>query len=189
MKRLLLSILLANCFWCKAQYSNIEISTKMYDTIEQQFLNGIEAKLLKHIDEIQKHKIKADVIMYSFWAGSLSNWAAPLTKAEFDECTLSKEKIATNKYLLHIKWDSSLDTAYVIGFSREYYWKKNNMKIPLYPARYSMQDWDEWQALTKSNGAFFSPIYNIQLNQYKTFLTGNEIKELNSVIKRIRIIC
>jgi hypothetical protein len=155
-KAFLLFFLIINCYWGNAQTSSIVLNIK--DVSERYFLSDVENRLLQHLDAIQKHKKKCDVDLCPInphgWG-----WHFPMSLMEIEMDTPPNEKIRTEEYKLDFQWNNSLDTAYVIGFSRVYEYKKYDSTIE------------------------YSPIYDMPLNKYNTFLTNDEMKRLSSIIQ------
>ena len=114
-----------------AQSSSIILD--ITDTTEIKFLDTIEAKLLKHINEIVTKKRKIDISMYEINSFRPGEWAFLKTIREILEGESPKEKLTTNKYELDLKWNPTLDTAYIMGFSRLYYYPNSaNVVLSIY---------------------------------------------------------
>jgi hypothetical protein len=137
------------------------ITMWIFDTTEASFLDTVESKLL---NEISEHLQEGKIMSYYVNPSDGADWRTRLTKHETENKKLPKERIPTNKYEMAIGWDSVLNSGFILGFSKEYYYK----------------DPDEYSSGT----VICSALYHVPLIEYKAFLNQTEISKLNRLIKK-----
>jgi len=161
-KLLLLFTLCTSHYFSIAQRSILVFNIS--DTTEEKLVDKIEYKLLKHLNEIEKHKIPSNINLYDINGSSYRCYDL----SETVEHTIPQNKVKTYKYELDIKWSKNLDSIYVMSFSREYY--------------HPRPKWDGYHSID-SIDVSCTPIYEIPIIQYSRFLTTSEMNSMYSLIK------
>ncbi len=150
----LIFILIVHTSFSQESYTFRYISKtaiKYEDKNELSKLDSIESKLLDRIKKIKEEKqLSKDIHVYA--AGRyMGDWMVPLIPGEIPLFDNRFRK--TNNYELSIVWDNTIDTGFVLGFSRIY--NHDNQT---------------------------SPRVTIPLRHYKHFLSEYQLKKLNDIV-------
>jgi hypothetical protein len=172
-KAILLMVTILVSILGHSQYSKLVVSVD--DSNDIRFLNNVETKLNRQLElnrqgkaNLTEYHIKEDNTEIS-WGFPLSIWAM---KNNIDTI---KEKITTNKYELTLYWNKDLDTAFVMGFCREYYhyiYEPN----PYYFFQKNITFFNR--------GLYCIPLHMVLLSEYTTFLSPKEMRQLYLIIRK-----
>ncbi len=149
-----------------AQGGSTCINVTIYCPDEQNFLDSVEAKLLKTISELQT---PIQVVNVNPTDGA--DWRYRLTKNEIKNNQLPKKYLPTYKYQLTIAWDSSNTKGYVFGFSKLYCYDL---------LEYAFRGYN----IESSPGFYLEPFYHVPLGEYKTFLSQKQVSRLYKIIEK-----
>lgn len=155
----------------RAQGGSTCTTINIYCPEEQNFLDTVEAKLLKTITKLQNGEKGPYFTAYSINPYDGSNWSTRETINEIKSTILPKKYLPTYKYQLVINWDSTYRTGYILGFSKEYAYETFNR---YYDSRNGQQ----------LPGFYLHPFYHVPLADYKNFLTQKELDKLYQIIKK-----
>ena len=125
---------------CFSQQSNFEFYSKFNTEFNNKdtltFLNKIESKIKQTVSDIAVGKSNLNITAYD---AGLNHWLVPLTFQQIKHYDSTSLKLSTNKYETYFIWNNNIDTAQIIGFSRDYkfapirnYSDTNNLTRPIY---------------------------------------------------------
>jgi hypothetical protein len=166
MKKLLFFLLIVLSWNMNAQQTVVtsKVTIELYDSAAIKLMDTVEAKLNREL--IISHQ--GNGTLWQYWVNGYNTalWDNPMTISAAKAFEYKGEKIGTNKYEIAINWNKSLDTAYILGFSKEYYYAINEQYYNVYRKQ-----------------VYCRPLYLVPLIEYKKFLTKEEFTAVLDLIK------
>ena len=151
--------------------SNVTLYIK--DSTDQIFLDSVEAKLLRAVTHKINGKKNTPIDLYDITPWDGTQWNYRYNWQEIEQFKQARPENVTPTYYqyeLIMHWDTSLNCANILSFSKKYY-------CPLFKTDLNTRK-------EVCAGIYNRALWHIPLSEYSFFLTHNEISKLYSIIKK-----